>query len=712
MLYLLKASRVREYQKENLSILCAEEREAFSVTYSRRWVQPGLTIEPGSGAAIVFADSPYETYVPVRFAQIEQVDDTDERITVSGVLGPLICADDPGCLTTAWLPGGNDRPGKSHFLFEDDNRGLGSPRGPDDQLRAWERITTSLRDNAFFARSTFARVTQLLDAEGVPVDPAEGVGAGAELLVELDVRPPDGGPAPGVHLASEPPDAVEPVGEAVEVGEHRIRVGGRVRLASGGVRLRASFRPDPLQSCRPHLMVAVKGSAPLDGGLPATATSGSVALDVPALVRFLEREGDLSDALWLELCEEHLLPGCPDEPALLAAYADHAEALGQHDRAHDALLRIHDRSPAADEALLRCSLRIGDSDLVGDLVTSTDVSDSGVFAQLLAAAEEAPPGAVHVLVERVLDANVLGDAKLTDLVRRVAPRITSTDLLAKAAERMAYVEPTSAATMLMGLWEDPEQMPERILDLLVDWDVERDRIGPYLRHRIDHAAHDGDVAALRRLVDQVRRQGATTQRAELLAAAGLPLLLADERADADLGFEVLLQAARELAGLGEVGPALDVLTRLRVHERLWRSTERAQAIEDLQTAIDEAMDRDDRFIAWERQQESTIYDDLKPKLTNRTLHLFGGWWHDWADELERNLGVAKLVWHESDKAKSPDHGWSKKLDPEVDVVVALTDFMGHEYSKPVRDSCARKGVVYLHAKQKKLVVLQALRDGL
>lgn len=711
MLYLLKASRVREYHKENLAILCAEEHEPFSVTYSRRWVQPGLSIAAGTGAAIVFADSPYETYVPIRFAKIDHVEETDQRITVTGTLGPLICTDDPSALERAWLPRGNDRPGKTWFLFEDDNHGMLGPRGLDDPDRSWERIAAALPANSFFARSTIARITRLLDADGLELDAGDGVEVGAVVTVELDVHTPGGDGDPSVQVSVDPAGALEPVGEAEQVGASTVRVPMRV-LAPGELLARLSFRPEPLLSCRPVVALTAHPSAREQRPPIASASDADRAtLDLRSLVRFLTRDASLSDALWVELLDDHLLAAAPNDPFLLETYATHAAAAGLHERAFEALLHIEERSPAAEEALLCAALRVGDGAVVGDAVVSTDISDDATFARILAAAAEAPPAATHVLLERVLGAELLGDAKLTDLVTTVAPSITSVEVMCKAAERIAYVEPSSASTMLLERWPDPESMPPEVLDLLVGWEVERDRTAPFVRHRIEHADHDGDVAALRSLADQVRRRGAGRTRAELLAAVGLPLLLADDPRDADVGFEVLEQAARELAASGDIDHAIGVLRQLEVHERLWRSNDRQQALDELREAVGNAIDADDRFVAWQRFQDATAYDALKPKLTNKTLHLVGGWEQPWAAELERGLGVANLLWHESRKDRSANTDWADGLDGQ-DVVVVLTDFIGHDTSTPLKDKVRRKGATHVSAKMSKRKVLEGLEQVL
>ena len=55
-LFLVKSSRVREYHQQNLAIMAAADGETFDISYSRRWVEPGLVVAPGDGACIVFAD--------------------------------------------------------------------------------------------------------------------------------------------------------------------------------------------------------------------------------------------------------------------------------------------------------------------------------------------------------------------------------------------------------------------------------------------------------------------------------------------------------------------------------------------------------------------------------------------------------------------------------------------------------------------------------
>ena len=710
MLYLLKASRVREYHKENLAILAAEEHEPFSVTYSHRWVQPDLAIEPGSGAAIVFADSPYESYVPVRFAKIDAVERDDQRLTITGTLGPMICADDPDSLTSAWLPGELERPGKRFFLFEDDNHGLGTPTGFDDATRSWDRITTSLRANEFFAKSTLARVTRLLDPEEIEVDPHDGLRVGDRLVVELDVRAPAGAPVPTVQVASEPQDAI-----AADPDEPASIAGSLLRMpltiaADGELSVRLSFRPEPLLSCRPMVAVTARAargavaSKPKPVEAPSAPTTG---IDLVPLVSFLEQQAHLNDAAWVRLFDEHLLDGVTDS-RLLEIYAAHAMEIGAHDKAFDALSRVEDRSALADESFLLCALHVGESATVRELVETVDISDDVTFARLLVAAKAAPAMTTQALLERVLDKELLGEAKLTDLIRAVVDDINSVPLVCRAADAMAYVEPSAASSLLLDRWPDPTRMPDEALDLLVDWDVEPDRMGPYVMQRIEQAAHLGDVAALQALVAQIHKRGDTRQRAELLAAAGLPLLLADDQKVATSGFDELCAAGWTLAGSGGIDQAREVLRQLDIYERGHRFVDQRQAIEQLTDAIDRAIEADDRFVQWQRMQDETAYDELRPKLATRSVHLVGAQVPEWCEDLKRGLGAASFAWHESEKDKSANTDWANGLDAD-DVVLVITDFIGHDVSGQVKEKCKKKGAVYIPTKLSKQAIIDALR---
>ena len=89
-LFLIKSSRIREYRQQNLAILSAPDGDIIETSYNARWVQPGLELQRGTGCAIVFADSPYQSYVPVRWGVVDSVEEIDGRIDLRVRLGTFI----------------------------------------------------------------------------------------------------------------------------------------------------------------------------------------------------------------------------------------------------------------------------------------------------------------------------------------------------------------------------------------------------------------------------------------------------------------------------------------------------------------------------------------------------------------------------------------------------------------------------------------------
>src|SRR5690606_8860778 len=166
VLYLLKGSRVREYHQQNVAILGAPEGEVIEVAYNRRWVQEGLSLEPGTDCAIVFGDSPYEYFVPIRFAALLRAEETDSRVTVVCKLGPFVRRGALGPLNERWnRPDRPLRPGDV-FLFEDRNPGLVSPRGLAETEDAWRAAVDALRHNDFYERTSVARLHSVIDEGG------------------------------------------------------------------------------------------------------------------------------------------------------------------------------------------------------------------------------------------------------------------------------------------------------------------------------------------------------------------------------------------------------------------------------------------------------------------------------------------------------------------------------------------------------------------
>lgn len=139
---------------------------------------------------IVFADSPYKRFVPVRFCVVDEVADEPHKITVLGHLGPFIDARGQRLLTGRWAERtGENRPGL-RFLFTDDDPGVLAPTTPDGHDEAWRAVIDELGTNPYFGKLTAARVLRVRGARGVERDRDEPVDVGETLTVDIELRTP------------------------------------------------------------------------------------------------------------------------------------------------------------------------------------------------------------------------------------------------------------------------------------------------------------------------------------------------------------------------------------------------------------------------------------------------------------------------------------------------------------------------------------------
>src|SRR5690606_7686771 len=291
VLYLLKGSRVREYHQQNVAILGAPEGEVIEVAYNRRWVQEGISLEPGTDCAIVFGDSPYEYFVPIRFAALLRAEETDSRVTVVCKLGPFVRRGALEPLNERWnRPDRPLRPGDV-FLFEDRNPRLGSPRGLAETEDAWRAAVAALRHNDLHARTSVARLHSVIGEGGRPVDDGQPVPVGSVVKATLEVRSP--------HLADEqlellldvdPRGAVELLDDPVVPANGMAELSMRV-TASGPLSVGLAFSHEPLLSSRPRfdLVAESRERAPT---VPAERHGVGDVSGVRSLTARLRRDAD------------------------------------------------------------------------------------------------------------------------------------------------------------------------------------------------------------------------------------------------------------------------------------------------------------------------------------------------------------------------------------------------------------------------------------
>ncbi|MFZ6005773.1 MAG: hypothetical protein ACOYXM_17755 [Actinomycetota bacterium] len=707
MLYLLKGSRVREYHQQNVAILSAPEGEHVEIAYNHRWVQDGLRPQPDDGCVLVFADSPYEHFVPVRFAALTSVEETDSRLNLTCRLGPFIRVGAHGALSERWTaPELDVRPGRKVFVFEDENPGLLAPRSMDEADEGWRAAVDALSTNGFFERTTIARILDVTDETGLQVDHNHPVPLGSTVRARVELRSPS--------LGSETVEAIldaDPRDSVVLVGPTHLPANGvdtiELTVSTPGVlSVGIALRPDPLLSSRPSFTILATDTEQATSSPPIVRGGHVDAAAIRALVARLRRDTDIDDSTWLGLYQDVFLGWAPDDPVLLAAYARHAYATNAYDICHDALAAIDQRFPDDDYLFLLASLRSRRTHDLSSLIQRIDLKEEDRFEQFLDALEGVTQPTLQELLH-LLPNQLLGEDKTIRFLDRAWKLVEDVNVACKIAEDTAYADPERGSSLLLDRWPDAERMPPRALELVLDWEARRSRLTPYIEVAIKRTAAAQEWEALLSLTDKARRILKPTDRMRLLAWAGQQLMLAGP-GRSDQGFALVCEATHEAAQLAELDLAAEYASAAAAHARLHPSADRLQAAASLKEAVDAAIADSAQFQRWQQLQEENEIARLAPSYRGKVLHVVGGKAREWHDQLRENLELSDLRWHESSKDKSANIDWADGMQSERDVVLVITDQIGHDTTTPLRLKCAAKRVPYLHASSRLRDVLAAL----
>ncbi|HTN99392.1 MAG TPA: hypothetical protein VL068_01855, partial [Microthrixaceae bacterium] len=671
------------------------------------------------GATIVFADSPYEHFAPIRFAIIEQVDEGQGRLTLRGRLGPFICTDDRSALDVRWSQRSDDeRPGRHRFLVTDDNVGLKSPDSPQAADEAWRAAVDSLTTNPFFDTTTIIRVAGI-EVGGRQVDSAGGLSVGDRAEVDLELRSPQSHDEPLTPILLS-----EPEGSMALTGNTQLPVNGMAKLAvdvvePGPATVSLVLRDRTLSSTQVRFDVDVRAggdrlattgrvaSAAVGDKMNAGSTAGG-PIDVVRLARFLQRNADMSDEHWLQLLDDQLLSVAPTSAVLLAATAGHAAAIGRDDRVVTSLTAIDVPTPKQQVALLMAVVRLGRNDLVADLLATTDLSESDHFEHFLAALDTAPESTLNLVINQELERRYLGDHLRTRLIQAAWPRMNSVDLLCKAAEDVAYVDPDEGANLLLSRWPTPAQMPEKAIDLLLDWSARRDRLGPYVRARLARAAESDDNSALESAIASIGSVSSDDQPA-LRLEAGLRMARAEHVLAARTGLNLAVEGFQGALRHGDIDRALAALPELSaVGARL--GPDERMTVEGLVTLAEQAVVESVELTRWERMRSSTRSEEMRDRTNGLRVIAVGGKPLVWMEELADQLGLSNHRWIETDKDKSARHDWADDLS-ERDIVLAVLPEIGHD-STSVKAKVLRKGAAFEIVRRNQMSVLDGIERAL
>jgi len=708
-LFLLKASRIRDYFHQNLAIMAAPEGDSFEISYSDRWIQPGLAVEVGNGCAIVMADSPYTSYAPIRWGVVEQSERTERGLKLRVRLGAFVLGG--STLTDIWNADGQldldegrsaDKK-RPYFLFSELNPGLRNPSSWAEKDQAWHEAIDRLEDNGFFAGSTLARISSVVANELELTEDAE-IPAGTELTVEVETR--------SIHLDETTRSvALEttPPGFASLVEDEPVAATGQteIKVATSGTgpfELRLNFVPDPLRSSRPSHRLVLSGDASGPTSPPQMQTSGG---DVERLVRQLKRVATVDDRAWIALLEDFFVPWSGGHDRLQSTLAEELVKVGDFEKAVHVLRRIDGLTPDDELLLLVASITTGADADYNEMIMRAELSDASSFEQLVTALESAPQQVLQPAVTP-LYRNVLADDRKLELLRRVWPNVAAVAFATELAEEIAYADPEQGADLILGRWPDPRRIPDAPLQLLLELGARPSRMSPYVRQSLGSLAMQQKWPELSKATVEARAALPSRELPSVLGIVAHDMLASGDAIVQSEGFELLCEAAGNACAAGELDTAASLLSAFQGTRAWTPSNEQRQASSEMMAMIESALEESDAVADWRAQQNATRYTQLIPHCENKRLIMVGFMNQVWEADIRTGLRLERLTRHESHKDKSPSADWLDGLKADTDMVAIVYQKIGHALSNKVHDHCKKRGIPVFEVKVGQRALLSAL----
>jgi hypothetical protein len=704
LLHLLKAGRILQYRQQNVALVSAPEGTTFDITYAERWLAPDLRVSVGEGAIVILSDSPYSQVDPARYATVTAAEHGRNGLQVTIKVGPWPVVDDEAALIAPLRAHPTQPP---YFAWRAPAEGLRPPRSDHEAREAWRRVVDRLRGNNFYEDSNFARLVRVLDPHGHEVrERSLDLGEIATAVIEVH-SPGSDDTVHSVLVDSDPPGAVVG-GIEKERADHDDYLHVPIRpLAAGTHHVDLAFVPEPLLSTRLSFSIdAHKATVLPPGPAPTTGpASGTTAPDNPtdpalvqALAERLRRIDAIETTQWLNLLQDHILPLAPEDPVVRSMTAEAAYEIGDYQVVIDLL--DDPRRFRAGDAFRRLSagLHYSIPTEVASLLREIDLGVESNVARLAAELPRLPDGAVREIAEVILD-ELAGKEVLDRLLPNVFQRLRD-DLALRVARECAPADPEGWLQRALRRWPDPHRMPDDALAEILTWDINTAALGPYLREAIENHVDAGEIDEVLDLGDRARSLLPRLDQMRLRVATARMFL--EHQDNAGTGRELLLEAANDGAGLGNPDFATELAFTMRERWPAGEDDDVDAAVDRLRDVLADLSD----FQEWREKRDSDVATRLRPKLQGKVVHIVGGRRQPWASQLETDLGLKDLRWHESERKKPPPLDWAGAVDTERDVVVLIWTHCGHVTSRGLDVA----GLRYRHATWSRAGVLDALSE--
>jgi hypothetical protein len=717
ILHLLKAGRILQYRQQNVALVSAAEGTEFDIGYAERWLAPDLDVSVGDGTIVILSDSPYSRVDPVRYATVTAAERGRNGLQLTIKVGPWPVVEDEDALSAPLRAHPTQPP---YFAWRTTADGLRPPRSDHEAREAWRKAVDRLRDNTFYADSSFARIVRVLDPHGHEVR-ERTLELGQIATAVLEVRSPGGSDhLHSVLVDSYPPGAVVGgiEGERTDKESH-LHVPVRP-LAAGSHSVDLSFVPEPLLSSRISFTIdAHKAVLPAAPGAPDSADSASISTStssttttaagsavgattdpglVQALAERLRRIDAVEPTQWLNLLQDHVLPLAPDDPVIKSMTAEAAYDIEEWETVIE-LLDDPSRFRTGDAfRALTAGLHYGLPTDVAGLLREIDLGVESNVARLARELPRLPDGAIRDIAEVILD-ELAGKEVLDRLLPEVFQRLRD-DLALRVAIECAPADPDAWLDRTLQRWPDAHRMPDPALAEILTWDINTAALAPYVREAIEQHVDAGEVDEVLELDERARALLPRIEQVRLRAATAR--LFFDHESTVDTARGLLLAAVAEAAGLGDPDLAAELAYTMRERWPAGDDETIDAAVDRLRAVLDDLAD----FQEWREKRDHDTAEALRPSVSGKVLHIVGGRREPWADALEIDLGLKDLRWHESEKRKPPPLDWAGAVDPDRDLVVLIWTHCGHATSQGLDVA----GVDYRPATWSRASVLDALRE--
>ena len=707
MLYLIKSSRFREYQQENLHILSARRGITTTVRYRHLWIDPEIHEKDliGAPALFVFGDRPFEHLAPVRMGRVVGVHNERERMELEVMMGGFPMPDTDMTIFNSWFKE-RKKDREQKFIFWDESYpSISEQTDPKQTLTAWKASVRRLMrsdSEKQFEQSIFLLPLDLRDEENKSTIEPNGLLTGKPYSQRLYSY----NPHMKQHQVSKKQLGWAFDRTELELLDHgdKLELDGQMEirfrlLVPGSADLNIFVRPGMERSTRLAIHLHAAGDS-----MSCTAACESVAEasreQLRGLLALLRKWGSLKDEKLEGLVLERLLALAPDDPELTREQARYYYRLGKYSEAEQLFAELGPLQLAPDDwlpyFLSACNSHC-DKEALGDIISNLpwdDLDSSGAreIGICLAGLQE---NTILSLLETL--AYFGTERFIQDIWHEIRPSIISPKGILATYKIMKETHLDSPALLYSYLSEqmESEQLCEPEFDeLLVENALQMDRVPSgfdsilfrHLKRLVDLEQYERAITLLeqaRKSMSQAAFGRVRIDLADALSGTAKP----KELATAGRLFADAANAARVKGDLDEAAMWL---------ERSAMADPEGERFEQVRVMMEKAVDASEKVMMLTDALFANRVKKLRDALSGKKLTIVGGAHQKpWVEELRKDLALGSIQWFVSEMGKRPRaEKLRDAMGKSTGAVAILTFHVGHQAADAVKEEARKKDIPY------------------